>query len=116
MGHKYSTVYSHNTDVNYQQFLSRIIDNVDHVTDVLGSKCRLIESYQLFQSCKLCRQNMFHQQVLMLDCGKFKHRYHSECLITFMKVAHRENIFKCQGCRKILNLYDLETLTDDSHT
>jgi len=113
MGNKYSTVYEHNTEANYQTNLSDV-SSIHKISGALGSKCIIFESYKLRQRCKLCYETMYQKQVILLECGEFRHRYHTGCLESFIKFSNRKDVFKCEGCRNILNLYNISTIS--SHT
>ena len=106
MGHRYSTVYTHNTEANYQEYKQEYPKASFDIFRKLGSqKCVLFNSYPGNQRCKICIKRMDKQQVIMFYC-KLRHRYHVEC---YEKYAHdecddrKERIIKCQECRNMLN-------------
>ena len=79
MGHKYSTIYTHNTCANYNehQWSNNILD----ISKQLGySNCKLIKKYPGKFRCKICFHWMDDTPVIMLEC-KIKHRYHANCFL-----------------------------------
>jgi hypothetical protein len=109
MGHKYSTVYQHNTYASYEIHRHAAIEDINTLVNTLGSKCKFINSYKFYTRCKLCNDSLYHQQVIILNCST-KHKYHTTCLQSFIRFVNYDEGLKCQGCRDILNLYEIETL------
>ena len=128
MGHKYSTIYNHNTNASFQEFqecqkfesMNGKINNIIH--KIGNDKCLLIKDYPLHQYCKLCKQSMYEKTVLMLYCSKFKHKYHAKCVTSFIeecfytvpsntlniiKNSFNNNQYKikCRECRYLFALY-----------
>jgi hypothetical protein len=108
MGQKYSTVYQHNTQSNYQthNYDTNTVNNLEDITNIksqLGEDCKLFNKYPGRLKCKLCYESMYLEPVMMLYCGHFRHRYHIVCMEAFIKFADRRDVFKCEGCREVLS-------------
>ena len=103
MGHKYSTVYQHNTNASYQYnttVTQSADDDVSNTICRLGDKCFLYEKYPYRKKCKMCYTTIHQQPVLMLFCGNFNHKYHTKCISKFI---NQKNNFKCHDCKDIID-------------
>ena len=110
MGNKYSTVYQHNTHASYQSNnynnnTESNLENIEDITSQLGNNCVLFDKYPGHLKCKLCYTTMFLEPTIMIKCGRFKHRYHEDCMTAFIRFADNRDVFKCSACRNILAKY-----------
>lgn len=113
MGHKYSTVYQHNTNANYHTYNHHTNDtNIEDINDIVKqigqSNCKLFDSYSGHVRCKLCYISLHQEPVIMLNCDNLNHRYHQLCMSLFIKYADNRETFKCNGCRNLLSKYIIQ--------
>jgi hypothetical protein len=94
MGHKYSKIFSHNTDSNYQQQQYKFPVIAEKINDKLYPDSHLTFSHYYPVKCKLCFQSVYHQPTLILNC-RLKHRYHPECV-----AKHRQRLKNLSNTRE----------------
>lgn len=98
MGHKYSTVYNHNTTANFEShtFSKAVLAMYNRLGD---DKCQLFKKYPGKHRCKKCFKWMDDHCVIMLNC-RMKHRYHFECVTNHLNITG--NTFDCNHCEKLV--------------
>ena len=106
MGHKYSSVYNHNTNAQFGEFQSfqqyKWSTYILNLYQKLGKeKCTLIKRYPGKVRCKICERRMDDQPVIMIKC-RLNHRYHTECF-ELNNLSNSTNYDKCNECEKIRN-------------
>lgn len=99
MGHKYSTVYTHNTHASYQS---------THLIDEIGRKIGknnylVFDKYPGYNRCKICYEKLNGKSTIMLNCSQLKHRYHTECMNNNIQYNANKEVFKCNLCRELLS-------------
>lgn len=107
MGHRYSTVYSHNTEANMEKKKYEFPKLVEQIHMVLYPNSGLTTHHNYPVKCKLCFQSVYQQPTLILNC-RAKHRYHPECIVKhnrrLQNISESRNdvlFLDCDGCRKL---------------
>lgn len=104
MGHKYSTLHVHSTVASFQanMYNGRNSQTIEEIADKLKDDCKIINSYPFRQRCKLCMKSMHRQSVILLECGTFRHKYHTQCMEKNNQHYNEKSVFKCGDCRDVL--------------
>lgn len=100
MGHKYSTIYTHNTDANLES--NQLINSI--VSKIGKENCMLFKKYPGHNKCRLCFNSTSDTQVLVLKCHPLRHRYHTKCIAKYSHHFNSKHFFTCAGCRNILKI------------